>query len=260
MVAGAELGERPQRPGHPRQVVEVDQPQVAAVAEAPPDGAGPHVGDVGSRYRAALTSRPRASARPDAGPAAVLVESPAVVGAGVGDHRRRSGPAAAAGPHRLRGVQRVLVDHACRGRMPAGSWSGGVEGDHVLRLWLSQALQPVQVVADVHAARPSPRSRAAGSSRRRGPPRPAAAGRCRCAAPPGCCCSGTRRARRARPRVGAASSRSAWSGWVATTTRREAPGAAVVVVDLGAVRPRAGWPAPGMPARTDVSCLAIRST
>src|SRR5262249_32092433 len=62
MVAGPESGQRPQRRRDPRQVVQVDQPQVAGVAEGPPGRPGPYVADPAGVQRGARPRTPRAAA------------------------------------------------------------------------------------------------------------------------------------------------------------------------------------------------------
>ena len=59
MVTGAERRQRPQRGRDARQVVQVNQPQVAVVAEHAPGGTSPHVGDPAGVERGAHQATPR---------------------------------------------------------------------------------------------------------------------------------------------------------------------------------------------------------
>ena len=70
VVAGPEPGEGAQRKRHPRHVVEVNEPQVAAVAERAPDRVCPDMGDLAriQRRRHQSTPRARAASMPDRQP------------------------------------------------------------------------------------------------------------------------------------------------------------------------------------------------
>ena len=155
------------------EVVEVDQPGALVVGEGALDRRTTGVPDRGRRTSSASIGRSVAGSSPpavhvdaepprrlDAGPRAVLVEAPAVVGAGEARPGRCRTRAAVAGRPRSRGVDRVLVLHrvddprlvdevlAAEGDQEAGA----VVGD-------GQTLQPGQVVGD--------RDRSRGRRRRR---------------------------------------------------------------------------------------------